>query len=1222
MMARRSSPQNGALWNGVARVWKQVVGRGALPDFDAAFYLRHYEDLRQLKTRKQALRHYATHGRAEGRFPNEAAYRAHIRNLTDQFDLAAYKFFNRDLVGRLDGDDAFLRHYVQHGHAEGRRSRFDDGAGAEPIPADQKWRTIFNAGDMLAWAGAALDPRPQTRAEALAVFEAEGIDQLWPINLEYAFDPQFVRDHGLMPGRFESDADLYRAWLAEGFPAGIAPNERIFLSPLLGGAPVPADVDWPMVASALGISAKTRPSQIVASLFSAPLGRVMTIADHLVERAPWMIERIARRALGDADQKRALELLSLCAGRAPTAERFVLLGDVWVRLGQPGNALRAYRDAMTLDHAPWRAYTGAIDILAAQADYAQIYEILANARPAWRHRPDFGVAVRAVLQSHFDHVSAICHAAYREADAQKRIWADRTLADTLDTIADQLRLLDELPAHTGGQPLGYVAILANDDLRQCTYYRVEQKQQLFAAAGIPVRVYSHHDVAGFMDSLIGARAALFYRVASTPEILRTIIHSRAMGLPTWYEIDDLLFDSAVYPDPLASFEGQISPAEYAGLQFGVPLFRYAMAQCEHALASTPALAKRMQPIVAGGRSLVLRNGLDERNDPMIRIGEAPTRGGARVRIFYGSGTKAHNADFNDLVAPALAQLMSAHPAVDVVIVGHLKLGDVLDRFADRIMTFPVISDVATYWGVLACCDINLAVLQPGAVADCKSEIKWLEAAVLQIPSIVSATQTYREVVDDGVDGLIAEGAQQWCTHLHHLVENPEARMRIGQAARQKALREYAMAAGANALVSAFSPEDTAIVPPSLAQVRRIRVLICNVFYAPQSYGGATRVVEQNVAALRARYPDLAIAVLCVDDGAVPAGQLRQTEENGVAVYRLAVPPDARIDWTPFNAAHAEPFERVLDDFRPDVIHFHCIQRLTATIVEVALARAIPYLVTLHDAWWISDDQFLLDRDGLLHLPGTDVLSDSATAQDPAAAAARRQRLGALLRGSAANVSVSDPFASVYAMAGIGKLHVAENDVMAIPPLRRSNRKDRRVAVGHVGGRSAHKGAALVEAVLRQGRYADLHLTMVDGRLQPGESIETVWGNTPVTLIAPVPQADVASLYAALDVLLAPSTWPEGYGLVTREALSAGLWVVASDRGAIGSDIEPGVNGDVIDVTTSQGLAETLAKIDADPERYRAERTPWSPRRPDGPDQVATLASLYREITRRLQSSDL
>ena len=49
-------------------------------------------------------------------------------------------------------------------------------------------------------------------------------------------------------------------------------------------------------------------------------------------------------------------------------------------------------------------------------------------------------------------------------------------------------------------------------------------------------------------------------------------------------------------------------------------------------------------------------------------------------------------------------------------------------------------------------------------------------------------------------------------------------------------------------------------------------------------------------------------------------------------------------------------------------------------------------------------------------------------------------------------------------------------------------------------------------------------------------------------------AMMSQFYASQDVLIAPSIWPESFGLVTREALSAGLWVIASAAGALADPI--------------------------------------------------------------------
>ena len=842
------------------------------------------------------------------------------------------------------------------------------------------------------------------------------------------------------------------------------------------------------------------------------------------------------------------------------------------------------------------------------------------AYPAWRQKAEFGRKLLEIVDLYFEDRSAAAHILYREAntadgglrgDGVRREAVDALLTHALDEIRKVYIEMDRLPAPSGCSPEGYVAILANKDLRQCTHYRVEQRELQFNEAGIPIKVFSHGDVAGFLDSLIGARAAIFYRVPSTPPILRAILHANKLGLTTYYEVDDLIFDPNCYPDDFSSFEGQITARDYAGLQFGVPLFRYAMSLCTRSIASTPALLERMHKVTGTDTGIVVRNGLDHRNLAAIRMGAKPIlHTDERVRIFYGSGTLAHNADFNNLAGRALLDLMRRHPAVDLVIVGHLRINSELAALKQQIFTYPFTADVTSYWSILAGCDINLAVLEAGPVADCKSEIKWLEAAVLKIPSVVSCTTTYRDVVEDGVDGFLVNDAAGWHEALERLITDPHLRRAMGANARAKALRDYDLNVGARALAATFDTECTA---SSAAGPEPIRILICNVFFAPQSHGGATRVVEANVSDLAACWPDLEIGVFCSDEGAVPSGRLSLTEENGIPVYRLSTPQEAGMDRRPFNEDNAEPFERVLDHFRPTLIHFHCIQRLTATIVEVALARGIPYLVTLHDAWWISDHQFLVDEDGLLRLPGRDVLGDSSHDRDPLASMSRRQRLTSLLQHAAASLSVSTSFAKLYRDAGVGGVRVVENGTPAIVPLAAVPRADGRVALGHIGGRSSHKGASLIEAALRRGRYTNLHLTIVDGALAPGQSIYTNWGTTPVTLVAPYPQSQVARLYSRLNVLLAPSTWPESFGLVAREALGSGLWVIASDLGAVGQDVEDGRNGFVVDVSTTKGLAEALVRIDADPGRYRKPPPAPSVAVRSLAEQASELYEIYRGI---------
>jgi glycosyltransferase involved in cell wall biosynthesis len=83
-------------------------------------------------------------------------------------------------------------------------------------------------------------------------------------------------------------------------------------------------------------------------------------------------------------------------------------------------------------------------------------------------------------------------------------------------------------------------------------------------------------------------------------------------------------------------------------------------------------------------------------------------------------------------------------------------------------------------------------------------------------------------------------------------------------------------------------------------------------------------------------------------------------------------------------------------------------------------------------------------------------------------------------------------------------------------------------------------------------------------------------------------------------------------LVTREAAQAGLWVIASDRGAIGDIVVNDRNGFRIDVSDGSELEQVLIAIDQAPERYRV-RTNYPLQLRTFDDQVDELVDIYRSI---------
>ena len=128
--------------------------------------------------------------------------------------------------------------------------------------------------------------------------------------------------------------------------------------------------------------------------------------------------------------------------------------------------------------------------------------------------------------------------------------------------------------------------------------------------------------------------------------------------------------------------------------------------------------------------------------------------------------------------------------VELFLVGPLNIESELNKFKGRIVQLAYVPRDKHFENI-AKVDINLAPLEIGnPFCESRSELKFFEAGILKIPTVASATQTFREAIDDGTDGFIAGISEEWIEKLEKLIEDKELRKRMGEKAREKALRKY------------------------------------------------------------------------------------------------------------------------------------------------------------------------------------------------------------------------------------------------------------------------------------------------------------------------------------------------------------------------------------------------------------------------------------------------
>lgn len=379
------------------------------------------------------------------------------------------------------------------------------------------------------------------------------------------------------------------------------------------------------------------------------------------------------------------------------------------------------------------------------------------------------------------------------ADAVRRVTDDAALLErlrqgcdgfsprTIETQLDEIEsfLEADRPADDEWTP-GRVAFVVGIDGAPLRY-RSQFPAEALELLGIDCTVL-HYSDPGVEDAMASADAIVVYRVPATPRVLALVDAARDRGVPVAFDVDDLIVDPTIEAEIPAL---RILPPEEARLWMeGVQRYRTTLEHCDAYIGSTSPLVDRVRT-VTGLPCHVKPNGyglhLAKESDAALRTARDP----GPPRIGYLSGTTTHDEDFRS-VLPALISVLRDTDA-ELWLGGHLPDDPRLEPFGSRVVRMPF-----RPWNELPALlrqlDVNLAPLADrGHFNEAKSAIKWLEAALVETPTIASATTPFAEAITPGVDGLLIDDAADWEPAIRGLIDDAVTREAMGSAARRTAL---------------------------------------------------------------------------------------------------------------------------------------------------------------------------------------------------------------------------------------------------------------------------------------------------------------------------------------------------------------------------------------------------------------------------------------------------
>ena len=382
-----------------------------------------------------------------------------------------------------------------------------------------------------------------------------------------------------------------------------------------------------------------------------------------------------------------------------------------------------------------------------------------------------------------------------------------------------------------------VLVVTNDPHSPSHLYRVQNTVAAFWLLGKSAAWINRATFKSLKVTPRNVKIVILWRTSEKLEAYPSF--NRENGITYIYDIDDLTFDSSAYN--LDDAQGpKLIPKSAAKSLVGPVLQsqRDLISQVTAFTAPTGALLDSanlinekvsLWPNVLAPADLELSEQLFLKKTTSIN----PT-----FTIGYASGSKTHNEDFETIVEP-LKIFLTREPTARLEILGLLDLPSELQNFIAKgqIVFKPLVKQEELLHAIKEW-DVNLAPLSlPNKYNDAKSELKWVHAGVLGIPTIASPSRSFGEVIEQSITGFLAFDTEDWVKYLGFL-QDSSCREAVGLNARIRILETRTIESLASAIDQTISGIESPSRNKSVHPVKTIAWVLPNL---PTGSGGHRNV---------------------------------------------------------------------------------------------------------------------------------------------------------------------------------------------------------------------------------------------------------------------------------------------------------------------------------------------------------------------------------------------
>lgn len=335
-----------------------------------------------------------------------------------------------------------------------------------------------------------------------------------------------------------------------------------------------------------------------------------------------------------------------------------------------------------------------------------------------------------------------------------------------------------------------IVFISRDKYDQAERYRVEHMMEVIdcmeewnVLSVAPMNLGALEEYLDFVDIVVFERSFYFEQYD------RLLSYCKRKHITTIFEIDDFVFNEN-------NIEVMMNSTGFHDADYWITSaksFQKMGNLCDAYWTTNYFLAERLEDLFHG-KVWVLGNFFNKSQEEVsnIYLKQKKDRNFYKepFMIGYFSGTSTHFNDFME-ITDEIFEFMECHKDVLLKIVGYMQIPEKLTKYVrqGRIITLPFM-DCCSLQKEIAEVDVNLVPLVENEFTNCKSEIKYFEAAMVGTISCMTPTYVYKSLQCKNTLGYYCRRGE-WLKSLEELYRQRNKLRRNFDRLRDEAHRDYA-----------------------------------------------------------------------------------------------------------------------------------------------------------------------------------------------------------------------------------------------------------------------------------------------------------------------------------------------------------------------------------------------------------------------------------------------